>query len=107
MANFVNCTPHTIAVHNKEGSVTEYLPSGLVPRVEAVFGDFNEDGIWKQTFGEVEDMPVPVPGTYYIVSTMVLNALKGTRPDVVAPATGHPNCKRAAGYIVSVPGFVQ
>ena len=29
------------------------------------------------------------------------------RTDVVAPATGHPDCIRKDGFIVSVPGFVR
>lgn len=41
-------------------------------------------------------------------SAMVLAAAKNKgRTDVVAPATGHPDCKRENGFIVSVPGFVR
>ena len=29
------------------------------------------------------------------------------RKDLIAPATGHPDCKRENGFIVSVPGFVR
>lgn len=49
----------------------------------------------------------PKEGTIYIVSAMVLAAAKEKgRTDVVAPATGHPDCIRKDGFIVSVPGFV-
>ena len=63
---------------------------------------------YRQVLGEVEGLPEPQPGTLYIVSAMVLSALAGSRPDVVAPATGHPECIRNdKGHILSVPGFVR
>ena len=63
---------------------------------------------YRQVFGEVIDLPEPQPGTVYIVSAMVLSALAGSRSDVVAPATGHPECIRNdKGHILSVPGFVR
>ena len=107
MAKFVNCTPHEIAVHDQDGEVVKYAPSGIIPRVAAGFSDFNDEGICQTTFGEVENLPEQVDGIYLIVSAMVLTALQGSRGDVVAPATGHPDCKRDQGRIVSVPGFVQ
>lgn len=99
---YVNCTPHSI--HLNDGAV--FAPSGTVARCQASFSEF-VDGICRQQFGEVQDLPAPQPGTRYIVSAMVLATLAGSRPDVVAPATGHPECVRANGHIVSVPGFVQ
>ena len=43
-----------------------------------------------------------------IKNLMVLTAAKEKgRTDVVAPATGHPDCVRKDGFIVSVPGFVR
>jgi hypothetical protein len=41
------------------------------------------------------------------VSAVVLAAVGQSRPDVVAPATGHPQCVRENGLIQSVPGFVR
>ena len=35
------------------------------------------------------------------------NRKRKSRTDVVAPATGHPDCIRKDGFIVSVPGFVR
>lgn len=53
-------------------------------------------------------MGKPEEGTVYIVSALVLAAAKEKgRTDVVAPATGHPDCVRKDGFIVSVPGFVR
>jgi len=122
---FVNCTPHAIVLNS--GITIE--PSGSVARVAASFSPFDKNGVSEQVFGEVTDLPSPVdrvldglaitnPDPYpsvgyeetlYIVSGLVLTAAKAAgRQDVVAPATGHPECVRnEKGHIVSVPGFVR
>lgn len=101
---FVNCTPHAIKLN--DGRVFE--PSGELARVSQETSYFSGWDIATQSFGEVTGLPAPQDGVVYIVSAMVLTALKGTRPDCVAPATGHPLCVRdAEKRIVSVPGFVR
>lgn len=100
--NFINLTPHDIKLNN--GRV--FVSTG-VARVRASYSDFNENDICEVIFGEVTGLPEPKEGTIYIVSGLVLQALKGSRPDVVAPATGHPEVKRVEGQVVSVPGFVR
>lgn len=100
MANFRNFTPHTIQLNNG----TAYPSEGLA-RVAASFTQFDEDGICSTEYGEVQGLPEPEDGTFIIVSAMVLAA--SDRPDLVAPATGHPDCVRNEGRIVSVPGFVR
>ena len=103
--NFVNLTPHSIILN--DGTIFE--PSGIVARVSADLQTVESvDGIplFRQTFGEVEGLPEETPGTMYIVSAMVLNAVD--RKDCVAPATSHKDVIRnEAGHIVSVPGFVK
>lgn len=104
---FINLTPHTITINNG----TQYHPSGKVTRVENKFSNFC-CGISKVFYGEIENLPEPEDGVYYIVSAMVLAANNSKprcrrRGDLVAPATGHPECKRENGFIVSVPGFVR
>lgn len=104
MTKFINLTPHAINLNN--GDVL--VPTGSPARVSASFSAFDADGLCEQVFGEVENLPAPVEGTLYVVSALVLGALKGTRKDVVAPATGHPEARRnEKGQIVSVPGFVR
>ena len=102
---FVNCTPHAIALNS--GLVIE--PSGSVARVAASFSPFDENGVSEQVFGEVTDLPTPEEGKLFVVIGLVLTAAKAAgRTDVVAPATGHPECVRnEKGHIVSVPGFVR
>ena len=104
---FINLTPHTITLNDG----TQYHPSGKVARVSNIFSNFC-CGISKVFYGDIENLPEPKDGVYYIVSAMVLAANNDKprykrRGDLVAPATGHPDCKRENGFIVSVPGFVR
>lgn len=102
--NFVNLTPHAIVLN--DGTV--FHPTNTVARVAVSFSEFDSDGICEQVFGEIQDLPDPKEGTVYIVSGLVLSALKGTRSDVVAPATGHKLVVRnEQNQIASVPGFVR
>ena len=124
---FVNCTPHAISVFGF-GTIPA---TGIVPRcaterseapalmgwVDTLSGDDfvpaeGFDGcepavirLVRQTVGQVTGLPDVAPDTIYIVSGMVLSALNGTRPDVVAPDTG-PDAIRENGQIVAVRGFV-
>lgn len=101
MTNFVNCTPHTITLNNGK----KYEPSGNVARVSSSYTDFDSNGVCKVVYGDVSGLPQPKEDTMYIVSALVLAA--SDRTDLVAPATGHPDCVRDKGFIVSVPGFVK
>lgn len=112
MIKFVNCTPHAL---NVAGLGT--LPaSGIVPRCaterrerkgfvvqrEPVTFTIR---LTRQTLGEVTGLPEYQEGTILIVSGMVLQALAGTRSDVVAPDTG-ADAVRENGQIMAVMGFV-
>lgn len=133
----VNCTPHAISitdgpVFEPSGIITRVASSFEKTTQECIISAgsgsacieardsgfcssectqplrFDGVAVFEQRFGTVIDLPEPVPGTVYIVSAMVLSALAGSRPDVVAPATGHPACVRNdKGHILSVPGFVR
>lgn len=104
MKVFKNYTPHTITLNDGR----EYASEGLA-RVSATFSKFDENGLCSQQFGQVTGLPEPIANTLYIVSALVLTAVKAQgRTDCVAPATGHPDCIRnEKGFIVSVPGFVR
>lgn len=103
MKTFVNLTPHTVRLNDG----TEYPASGVVARVATSFSTFDADGVARVVYGEPEGLPAPQEGVLYIVSAMVLAAVAGTRSDLVAPATGHPDTVRVEGRIQSVPGFVR
>lgn len=102
MATFINLTPHTINLNNG----TSFPASGTVARVSSSFSQFDENGICTVNYGEITGLPEPQEGVYYIVSAMILDAVKN-RKDVVAPSTGHPDVVRSDGFIKSVPGFVR
>ena len=102
MFKYINLTPHTIVLNDGR----EYPASGVVARVSSEYSAIAND-VAEQSFGEVQDLPEPQDGARFIVSAMVLAACQGRR-DVVAPATGHPDCCRNdKGHIVSVPCFVR
>lgn len=101
--NFVNLTPHALTI---EGLGT--LQSQGVARCAALREETKPLAgirLVRQSFGEVQGLPAPQADTIYIVSALVLGALKGSRSDVVAPDTG-PDAIRENGQIVAVRGFV-
>lgn len=104
MTDFINLTPHDIKLN--DGHTIK--ASGTIARVSATYSSFDELGICEQTFGRITDLPLPQKNTYYIVSALVLAAAKAQgRTDCIAPATGHQECVRDNGFVVSVPGFVR
>lgn len=116
----VNLTPHAVTLRHAGGDVT-IQPAGTVARVTstpgAVFasafhtaegGAFQFPVAAPTTFGAVEGLPDPTPGTMFIVSALVGSALKGARSDVVMPGTG-PNdgaVRNDKGHIVAVTRLV-
>lgn len=100
-AKFRNYTLHDIVLNSGE-----VFKSEGIAHVAASFTEFDENRICSQEFGEVEGLPEKEEGVYIIVSLLVLQA--SDRDDLVAPASGHPECIRdEKGRIVSVPGFVR
>lgn len=108
MMKFVNLTPHEIVV-KYDGETLKIPPSGTIARVKTVMRELpriNGIPVRKTEYGEIEGLPEPEAGTVYIVSILVLQALKGTRGDVVAPDTTPSGAIRdESGRIVAVKGF--
>jgi len=98
---FINLTPH--AINLNDGTIL--LPSGLVCRISSTHTDFDLNEICDVSFGKVVNLPDPEDYVTYVVSGLVAGVVR--RPDVVSPATGHPDTVRLDGLIVSVPGFVR
>lgn len=96
----VNLTPHIVRLNSGK----EFPPSGTVCRVSSFYKE-TEPGFFRVNFGEVIGIPEPEPETRYIVSGLVMSALP-ERTDLIAPATGHPECVRKEGQVYSVPGFI-
>lgn len=115
MTTLINCTPHALTLRAADGTDTVIPPSGTVARVSSTPGPLETvAGVpvpvaGMQTFGGVEGLPEPVTGTMFIVSAMVLAALRGSRPDVAGPGTG-PNdgaVRNERGHIVAVTRLVR
>lgn len=91
--DLINLTPHTLNLHTAHG-VQEVPASGQLARVRStpeLVGAVAGLPVYRDTFGVVEGLPAPQDGVAYLVSGLVLSALKdagAARPDVLAPGTG-------------------
>ena len=98
--NLVNLTPHAIHMVNMDNEIILTIPrSGQVARCETrrvmtgkihitYDNDIGELSITtfpinKTEYGQVTGLPEPKAGTYYIVSSIVAQAVKGVRDDVL------------------------
>lgn len=85
----VNLTPHSIVLI--DGKTRTAIPSSGVARVGSTPGQHLGGFLWSGTsFGEVEGLPAPNPGTIYVVSALVAARIGNSRDDVFSPGTG-PN----------------
>jgi len=109
MANFINLTPHKVIVCLSDGSQKVFEPSGSVARVNQEMislGAIDGIPVSASKFSNVVGVPDPVQDTYYIVSALVLNAVK--RDDLVSPDTSPSGAVRDAnGQIIGVKGFLM
>lgn len=101
----VNATPHVITFLSREGIeqdnskklflaeaveiLREIPPSGILPRVSmsnSPTGEIDGIAIESVTYGEIQGLPEPQEGVYYIVSGLVAQAAsKIGRKDCLAP----------------------
>jgi len=106
----INCTPHAIVVDNNKDFTATYPISGYIARVESsteLHTEFNNGlAFYKQSFGEIQGLPLEKEGTLLIVSAMVLSANK-SRKDLIAPLTDSTAKRNDKGHIISVVGFVM
>ena len=108
MTTLVNLTPHPVRICTDGVDIT-LSPCGITARVTVTLeedGCINNVPVFRQKFGQVENLPGPEADTVYIVSAVVLDAVRSTRPDVVAPLTARA-ARDESGNIVSVPGLVR
>ena len=110
---FTNLTPHAITIDG-----LGIIPaSGSIARVATVrfaVGERNGVRVTAQNLGLVEGLPPPSEGVSFIVSGMVLDAIKKQAgpagasragADIFAPDTGS-DAVRENGQIVAVRGLV-
>lgn len=106
----INLTAHTINVVNGENNIA-YPSEGLarVKTEEKETEKINGIPVVKTVYTDVEGLPEPEENTVYLVSTLVLQALKANginRNDCLAPNTGLSGAIRDdQGRIVGVKGF--
>jgi len=114
MVKFVNLTPHEVVVYDQEGReiVLRIPPSGKVARVTSttrVVGEVNGIPVRRVEYGSIVDLPEPQENTIYIVSTLVLLALKEkgvARNDIVSPDTNTDSVIRdSQGRVIGVKYF--
>jgi hypothetical protein len=88
----VNLTPHTLTIEALDGSTLTLPPSGTVARLRVdrrtctpLEIDGRSIGLTQPTLRGPVNIPTPehAPGTIYVVSTLVADAVK--RPDVLSP----------------------
>lgn len=88
MAKIVNLTPHEINIYEDDRHIKDIPVSGLpVPRChqsQALVGYVDDIEITRQSFGEVENLPAPKVGTFFVVSRMVAEAVP-ERGDLLVP----------------------
>ena len=108
--NIINLTAHTINVFSEEKEIA--FPSQGLARVkteEKEVGKINGIPVVKTVYTTVEGLPDMQEDTVYLVSTLVLQALKANgvcRPDCLAPNTGLSGAIRDdQGRIIGVKGF--
>lgn len=83
----VNLTPHALHVHDLNGNVTTFPPSGTVARCAATttqVGEANGFPLFSTTFGEVVGLPDEQEGVMLVVSALVRQAVPH-RKDVASP----------------------
>jgi hypothetical protein len=107
-----NLTPHAISLADAAGEIVATIPpSGVVARVAVTYREVgaaifagSSAAVVVAEYGAVEGLP-PVGGGPYLVSGLVLGAVRG-RDDVYAPDTGPTAVRDAAGRIVAVRRLV-
>ena len=107
MFDFINLTPHALAIQLPDGSVTTIPPSGTIARVtteEVVVSEISGVPLVERRFGAVEGLPEE--GTPCLVSALVAGAVPG-RKGVYAPDTGASAVRNEKGHVVAVTRLVK
>lgn len=103
----INLTPHSIIIVDDNGEELHTIEaSDIIARVSVSTERVGEvDGIPVSTsvFGDVEDLPAPVPGTIFIVSRMVAVAASD-RNDLYIP---NETVRDEAGRIIGCRSLAQ
>ena len=84
----INLTPHDVVLTDDKGSPLKvYKPSGMIARLnEQRISKGVVDGfkLFQKIYGQSDNLPEPVPGRVYIVSSVIIEA-EQNRSDLIAP----------------------
>lgn len=104
---YINTTPHDIHLHIN-GEIITFPRSERPARAEEIKFEVTpyrvageEIPVFRKKFGEVRDLPRPVPGVIFITSQVVKDAAKGRR-DLVTPDS---LVRDDEGRIIGCEGF--
>ncbi len=110
---FVNLTPHPVTIRKSDGTDHTILPSGSVARVDTIEEPLPEiEGVpaIRRRWGEIQTGTFMETGKTYIVSSIVLSALRestGWGQCMVAPDTGETAIRDEKGQIQAVTRVVR
>lgn len=102
---FINLTPHELNLLTDEVEI-KIAPEGVVARAEekqTLVDTIDGVPVYQITYGEVVDLPEPVEGVAYIVSSITAQAVVG-RNDIYVPAAA---VRDGAGRIVGCKGLAK
>lgn len=102
-----NLTPHPVKIKLGEEEII-LEPCGIIPRVRVEETPAERiAGIpcISQRMGEIEGLPDPEPGVFYLVSSLVFGATD--RKDVLAPDTGKTCIRDERGNIIAVTRLIR
>jgi hypothetical protein len=89
MKRIINCTPHVINLVDQEGNLIYTVqPSGWVARCSVdkmQVGDISGIPVYRNVYGEVQNLPCGQDGYIFVVSQLVAQTLKDHRDDLVVP----------------------
>ena len=101
---FENYTPHQVNLYDGEGRhilfslpVQKNAGQNVKVRVEEHVESVDRIAgipVVRKTYGAVQGLPDPKEGVIYIVSNVVLQALKNSRDDLLCPDTGEDSVVR-------------
>lgn len=103
--NIINLTPHDVVYSNK-GNFKVIQTSGLARcTMESKMVDIIDNiPVNQNSYGEVVGLPEEQEGTYYIVSRIVAEAMKGKRNDLLIV---DKTIRDDKGFIVGFQAFAR
>jgi membrane protease subunit (stomatin/prohibitin family) len=105
MTNIINLTPHNITLIDNNNNIVDVFQSAGLARVDSNTCQVSTvNGIPVNTvkFGNVTGLPDPQDDTFFVVSRIVADAVKGTRNDILIV---DKTVRNDAGQIIGCQAF--